>query len=107
MADVPRSRDNLLFTPGPLTTSANVKQAMLRDVGSRDHEFIKIVRDVRARLAALGGGGDLECVLMQGSGTFGVEATIGSSVPRDGKLLAVVNGAYGTRLVNICKAVGI
>ena len=30
----PPARDKLLFTPGPLTTSAAVKQAMLHDAGS-------------------------------------------------------------------------
>ena len=42
-ARVPRAKDNTLFTPGPLTTSMRVKQSMLRDLGSRDSEFIEIV----------------------------------------------------------------
>ena len=37
-------KDKPLFTPGPLTTSLSVKQAMLRDLGSRDTEFIGAVR---------------------------------------------------------------
>lgn len=45
---------------------------------------------------------------MQGSGTFGVEAMIGTLVPRKGaKLLVAINGAYGDRMVSIAKTLGI
>src|SRR5262249_7606884 len=95
-------RDKALFTPGPLTTSRSVKQAMLRDLGSRDTEFIQMVRNVRERLVALGGGSnDYTCVLMQGSGTFGIEAMLSSVIPPDGKLLVMINGAYGKRMLKI------
>ncbi len=100
---VPGSKDKILFTPGPLTTSRTVKQAMLRDLGSRDHEFIQLVREVRDRLLTLAGvsKGDYEAILMQGSGTFGLESVIASTVPPDGSLLVVVNGAYGRRIAQI------
>ncbi|MFZ4850706.1 MAG: 2-aminoethylphosphonate--pyruvate transaminase, partial [Caldilinea sp.] len=39
-------KDKALFTPGPLTTSRTVKQAMLRDLGSRDPEFTAIVAEI-------------------------------------------------------------
>lgn len=95
--------DKLLFTPGPLTTSATVKEAMLHDLGSRDDAFIEIVRGVRRRLLALGGvsAPEYTAVLMQGSGTFSLEAVLASAVPPDGKVLVCVNGAYGRRLVQI------
>lgn len=104
------SRDKLLFTPGPLTTSRAVKEAMLRDLGSRDGSFIECVRDVRHRLLALAGvttEDGYEAVLMQGSGTFGLEAAISSMVPRDGKLLVVVNGAYGERVAKMARQMGV
>lgn len=95
-------KDKALFTPGPLNTSATVKQAMLRDLGSRDTEFIAIVREVRQKLVALGGASDdYTAVLMPGSGTFGIEATLSSVIPSDGKLLVVINGAYGVRIHKI------
>lgn len=101
--------DKLLFTPGPLSTSAAVKQAMLRDLGSRDGEFIAAVREIRSGLLALAGPGaaDYEAVLMQGSGTFAIESVIGSVVPRGGRLLVAVNGAYGRRMVQIAERLGI
>src|SRR3954469_14794655 len=110
-SDNPSSpRDKPLFTPGPLTTSRTVKQAMLRDVGSRDDEFIDIVRHIRERLLAITGlsqQAGYECVLMQGSGTYTVESVISSVIPRDGKLLVIINGAYGERIVSIAKRYGI
>jgi 2-aminoethylphosphonate-pyruvate transaminase len=102
--------DKLLFTPGPLTTSPAVKQAMLRDLGSRDSEFIEMVRSIRRRLLALAGVSQAqgyECILMQGSGTFGVESVLSSVIPLDGKLCVLVNGAYGERIAKIAARLAI
>jgi 2-aminoethylphosphonate-pyruvate transaminase len=99
--------DPLLLTPGPLTTSATIKQAMLHDWGSRDDAFIAMNRRVRERLVALAGAEDTHiCVPVQGSGTFAIEAVIGTLLPRDGKLLVLVNGAYGERMVRIAARMG-
>jgi 2-aminoethylphosphonate-pyruvate transaminase len=101
--------DKPLFTPGPLTTSLTVKQAMLRDLGSRDVEFITVVREIRQELLALADAQErgYEAILMQGSGTFGLESAIGSITPPDGKWLFVVNGAYGQRMMQIAKTLKI
>ncbi len=102
-------KDKLLFTPGPLTTSASVKEAMLRDLGSRDFEFIAAVGEIRRKLLELGGvaGRGYEAVLMQGSGTFAIESVIGSTVPPHGKLLVAANGAYGKRIAQIASVLKI
>jgi 2-aminoethylphosphonate-pyruvate transaminase len=102
--------DKLLFTPGPLTTSATVKQAMLCDLGSRDGEFLAAIRDVRSGLLQLAGVSQelgYETVPLQGSGTYAIEAVISSAVPATGKLLVAVNGAYGERMVKIAEVHGI
>ncbi len=107
MSPLPTAKDRLLFTPGPLTTSLGVKQAMLHDAGSWHFEFSEIVRSVREELLAVAGvsrSTGWECVLMQGSGTFGVESVITSTVPPDGKLLVVSNGAYGERIGQMAAA---
>jgi 2-aminoethylphosphonate-pyruvate transaminase len=90
-----------LLTPGPLTTSYAVKQAMLRDWGSWDGDFRAMTSEMRQRLLAMLGdtNNEFDCVPMQGSGSFAVEAMLGSFVPRDGKALVLVNGAYGQRIV--------
>lgn len=99
--------DPWLLTPGPLTTSPTVKQAMLHDLGSRDARFIAINRQVRERLVEIvGGTGSHVCVPLQGSGTFVVEAMISTFLPASGKLLVLVNGAYGRRIAKICEVAG-
>ncbi|QDT47565.1 2-aminoethylphosphonate--pyruvate transaminase [Symmachiella dynata] len=98
--------DKVLFTPGPLSTSPTVKQAMLRDVGSWDQEFIDIVQRIRSQLLTLAGvskAAGYEAVPLQGSGSFGVEAAIGCGVPPGGKMLSLVNGAYGERIVKMAQ----
>ncbi|GAA0260040.1 2-aminoethylphosphonate--pyruvate transaminase [Pseudomonas rhodesiae] len=97
----------MLLTPGPLTTSARTRQAMLVDWGSWDERFNQLTASVRARLLAIIHGADSHhCVPLQGSGTFAVEAAIGTLVPRDGKVLVLINGAYGKRLAKICEVLG-
>lgn len=105
----PPSREPLLFTPGPLTTSPTVKQAMLRDVGSRDLAFIEVVREIRDELLKLANttAGEYEAIPLQGSGTFALEAVLSSCIPPDGKVLIAVNGAYGQRLAGMCAVLNI
>lgn len=101
------TNDPWLLTPGPLTTSPEVKQAMLHDYGSRDHHLIAINQEMRDLLVDIvQGGDDFTTVPLQGSGTFVVEAMLGTFVPRTGKLLILINGAYGTRMVKICEYLG-
>jgi 2-aminoethylphosphonate-pyruvate transaminase len=81
----------------------SVKQAMLHDWGSRDRNFMAINARMQQRLVAMiGGEGVFACVPMQGAGTFAVEAMVNTFVPRDGKLLVLVNGNYGKRIVRMC-----
>jgi len=93
-------KDKLLYTPGPLTTSATVKEAALRDLGSRDIEFIDLVKTIRNTLHSLGhvSTPEYQAVIVQGSGTFGIESVISSAIPKNGVLLNIINGAYGKRI---------
>jgi 2-aminoethylphosphonate-pyruvate transaminase len=101
------SRDPILLTPGPLTTSLATKAAMLRDWGSWDASFNAVTADVRRKLLDVIHGHDSHvCVPLQGSGTFSVEAAVNTLVPRDGHVLVLVNGAYGTRLVKLTTMMG-
>ncbi len=93
----------LLLTPGPLSTSKTVKEVMLRDWCTWDDDYnLGVVQKIRTNLVQLASCSEAyTSVLMQGSGTFSVEATIGSVLPSDGKLLVLANGAYGNRLAQI------
>ena len=104
----PEMGEPYLLTPGPLTTSIEVKRAMLRDWGSWDGDFHTLTADLRRRLLALLGTAacDYECIPMQGPGTFGVEAMLGTFLPSDGKILVLSNGAYGARAAETVRYLG-
>lgn len=102
------SPDPILLTPGPLTTSAATRHAMQRDWGSWDAAFNQLTDSVCADLAGIAHGRDeYVCVPMQGSGTFAVEAALGTLVPRDGVVLVPDNGAYCARILKILGRLGI
>lgn len=95
----------LLFTPGPLSTSQTVKASAMEDMGSRDALFVDAVKQIREELLTLGHVSKeegYETVLMQGSGTFGVESVISSVIGENDHLLVLSNGAYGERIVRMC-----
>ena len=102
--NLPAAKDKTLFTPGPLTTSLSVKQAMLHDAGSWHFEFNALVKRIREQLLALAGlapDAGFEAIPMQGTGTFGVESVFASIIPPHGKVLVLANGAYGERMVQM------
>ncbi|WP_211747725.1 2-aminoethylphosphonate--pyruvate transaminase [Paenibacillus sp. Marseille-Q4541] len=113
MAELNQRTDNpyLLLTPGPLTTTSSVKEAMLKDWCTWDVEYNKLVDSIRQKLVHLAAPitpEEYTAVLMQGSGSFSVESTIGTVLPREGAKLAVaVNGAYGERIVQMAEILGI
>ena len=98
-----------LLTPGPLTTTDSVKREMMVDHCTWDNDYKVITQKIRAELLEFAHVSPEEytAVLMQGSGTFGVESAITSSVGKDGKVLILSNGAYGERQEDICKHAGL
>lgn len=103
------SKEKILFTPGPLSTSLKVKQAMLNDMGSRDEDFAHLVRLIEEKLLTIAGCSNAEyaAILIPGSGTYGVESVLSSVIGPDDKLLIIENGAYGKRIELIAKAHGL
>ena len=98
-----------LLTPGPLTTTRTVKEEMLFDHCTWDEDYQRITQRIRRRLLELAhcDPADHTVVLMQGSGTFGVESVLTSVIGREEKVLLCTNGAYGDRQVEICEHAGI
>ncbi|MBU2964112.1 2-aminoethylphosphonate--pyruvate transaminase [Amphritea sp. 2_MG-2023] len=103
----------LLLTPGPLSTSPSVRQAMMKDWCTWDQEYNQLVNAIRERLVTLAlpeshdVSNDYTCVLMQGSGSASVESVIGSVIPNSGKLLVLANGTYGKRIGQIADVLSI
>ena len=104
----PKLGEPYLLTPGPLTTAFSVKEAMLRDWGSWDADFRAMTKSLCDQLVALAGDtkGEFTCVPMQGSGSYCVEAMLGTFVPQDGKILVLANGAYGLRAAETMRYLG-
>jgi 2-aminoethylphosphonate-pyruvate transaminase len=99
--------DPVLLTPGPLTTSVDTRSAMLKDWGSWDGAFVALTASVCRDLCAIvEGQHEHACVPLQGSGTFAVEAALGTLVPRTGKVLVADNGSYCKRMVRILAYLG-
>lgn len=105
---MPALGEPFLLTPGPLTTAMSVKQAMLRDWGSWDADFKAMTARLRRELLAMlgQGAGDYDCVPVQGSGTFAVEAMLGTFLSRQSKTLVLANGAYGKRMAETLRYLG-
>ncbi|ALR78716.1 2-aminoethylphosphonate--pyruvate transaminase [[Enterobacter] lignolyticus] len=103
------SRNYLLLTPGPLTTSRTVKEAMLFDSCTWDDDYnLGVVQTIRQQLVALATPlPGYTSVLLQGSGSYAVEAVLGSVVGHQGKVLIVSNGAYGARMIEMAALMGV
>ena len=100
----------ILLTPGPLSTSKGVRNAMLRDWCTWDADYNEnIVQNIRSRLVEIATKDKdaYTAVLMQGSGSFSVEACLGTAIPKDGKVLILTNGAYGTRIIDMALVMSI
>ena len=94
----------LLLTPGPLSTTDTVKAAMQIDYCTWDSDYRQVTETIRQQILTLAQASpeSYTTVLLQGSGSYGVEATIGTAVPREGAVLMVaINGAYGHRISEI------
>lgn len=99
--------DPWLLTPGPLSTARATREAMLHDWGSWDAEFRTLTAGVRGALLAIAHGeASHVCVPVQGSGSFAVEATLGTLIPRSAKTLVLANGAYGKRIAEQLSVMG-
>lgn len=100
----------LLLTPGPLSTTTTVKEAMQIDYCTWDSDYREITETIRKQLldVAQASPDVYTTVLMQGSGSYAVEATIGTALPREhGVLMIAINGAYGHRMSEIAEYYGI
>ncbi len=98
----------LLLTPGPLSTTKSVKAAMFRDWCTWDDDYNAIVQEIRQNLSAMATDSPgYTTVLMQGSGTFCVEACLTTAIPQKGRLLVLANGTYGRRIARIAHCQGI
>lgn len=108
----PAAVDYLLLTPGPLSTTATVRAAMLQDSCTWDADYNQgVVEPIRRELVRLATGpeyqSDYSVVLLQGSGSYVVESVLGSAIGADECLLIINNGAYGARMGEMARCLGL
>ena len=108
----PAAVDYLLLTPGPLSTTATVRAAMLQDSCTWDADYnLGVVEPIRRELVRLATGpeyeSDYSAVLLQGSGSYVVESVLGSAIGSDECLLIINNGAYGARMGEMARCLGL
>ncbi|HDT5890188.1 2-aminoethylphosphonate--pyruvate transaminase [Aeromonas dhakensis] len=108
----PTAVDYLLLTPGPLSTTATVRAAMLQDSCTWDADYnLGVVEPIRRELVRLATGpeyeSDYSAVLLQGSGSYVVESVLGSAIGVDECLLIINNGAYGARMGEMARCLGL
>ncbi len=98
-----------LLNPGPVMTSARVKAALVHhDVCHRDEDYTGVVRRLTDKLRPIFGGSPAhEILLVTGSGTSAMEATLASVVPAGRAVLTIENGAFGERLGEIAAVHGL
>ena len=104
MSDFIPDNPYLLLTPGPLSTSKGVRNALLKDWCTWDSDYNEdVVQNIRHRLVKLATNSyeNFTTVLMQGSGSFCIEATITTALPKSSKLLVITNGVYGNRIIQM------
>ncbi len=102
-------REYILLTPGPLSTSDTVRQAMLKDSCTWDNEYNDLVQDMRAKLlnVATTAKEKYTVIPMQGSGSYAVESVLTTAIGKNHKVLIISNGAYGDRMGKICDVAGV
>lgn len=97
---------NILLNPGPATTTARVKSALVvSDICPREKEFGDLVKTIRSNVlkVAKANDNDYTAILLGGSGTAAVEAAIlNLSNATNKPILIIDNGAYGKRMKEIC-----
>ncbi|MDW4561342.1 MULTISPECIES: 2-aminoethylphosphonate--pyruvate transaminase [Aeromonas] len=108
----PAAVDYLLLTPGPLSTTATVRAAMLQDSCTWDADYNQgVVEPIRRELVRLATGpeyeSDYSAVLLQGSGSYVVESVLGSAIGANECLLIINNGAYGARMGEMARCLGL
>lgn len=102
-----RRLESYLLTPGPVTVPQSIKEGMMADRSANSAPVIEMVRRIRSYLLEICSGTEnFECVPLQGSATYAVEAVFQSLVPKGSRILVIENGAYGTRMARLAEVAG-
>ena len=97
-----------LLCPGPVATSAAVKQALASaDISHRDRAFVEVMARVVTRLRRVAGAQEHDVLVVSGGATAATEAALATFVGHDERMLVVSNGAFGERIAEMAECLGI
>jgi alanine-glyoxylate transaminase / serine-glyoxylate transaminase / serine-pyruvate transaminase len=96
-----------LFGPGPTMVDARVYQALSQPiVGHLDPYFIEVMQDVQELLKTAFGTKDGSTLVISGTGSAGMEATVANFVEPGAKFAVFANGYFSDRLTEMAKRNG-
>jgi len=97
----------LLMGPGPSCVHPATYQALSRGtLGHLDPYFIKIMDDIKVNLRTVMGTKNNVTVPLSGTGSSGMEAAFVNLVEKGDKVLVLVNGVFGKRMVDVAQRLG-
>jgi len=102
------STERWLFGPGPSLVTPRVMRALAAPaLGHLDPQFLAIMDDLRARLQRVfQAPADGFAFAVSGTGTAGMETAVANLVAPGTRVLVVVTGYFGARLVEMCSRYG-
>ena len=94
-----------ILTPGPLTTSETVKETMMTDWCTWDEDYnLGIVQGIAQRFLSIATKNIEDYTsLLQGSGTYCVEAVLGATITPGKTKLDLQQRRHGDRMGNIAE----
>jgi alanine-glyoxylate transaminase / serine-glyoxylate transaminase / serine-pyruvate transaminase len=97
-----------LFGPGPTMVDPRVYEALSKPiVGHLDPYFIQIMRDVQELLkSAFGAGSSASTLVISGTGSAGMEASVANFVEPGSKFGVFANGYFSDRLTEMARRQG-
>jgi len=95
----------ILLNPGPVNVSDRVRKALaIPDMCHRESEYGELIQNVRQKLLQAfvpGAESEYTAIVLTGSGTAAVEASVLSCLPMGKRVLTINNGVYGQRIADI------
>jgi alanine-glyoxylate transaminase / serine-glyoxylate transaminase / serine-pyruvate transaminase len=96
-----------LFGPGPSMVHPRVYEALSKPiVGHLDPFFIQVMQDIQQLLRAPFGAGDGTTMVISGTGSAGMEASVANFVESGTKLAVFANGYFCDRIIEMGKRQG-
>lgn len=100
--------ESILLTPGPVMTSPRVRRALASaSLSHREPGFSKLFERVGRSLLRVACASGYDPLIISASGTAATEAAFASLIAMTETLLVVSNGAFGIRLAEVARVLGI